>query len=761
MDSPKNKNRPCWFVGSYVSKNDETERFINEGIWETNNPREATQNFVNEIEIGDHIAIKSTFRRKHGLPFDNQGRDMGAMRIKATGVVTENSRSGLTLKVDWTRAEPERDWYFHVGQQTVWKVQAGSWPSDALISFAFEGILQDYEKFLSDPRWSIEKSNELIERFPWISFYESIADRLLQYHHNRKPLIENLRNIAAQSNAFMSLTDRYADGREGPLEDIDPFTTIASFNRGIKLSNRTQIATDLARFLGADMDEAEIVKAIETLHTYGGIPVVSNMNTWFFAFHKIRQPNDIDTLWSVFAEALKFADSGNDEDRSSFSKAYDDAMSCQQVGNNLSMGLYWIRPRSFQTLDHYSREYLENELSIPIQGNGPKGRCDATDYLALLNQLEIKFQDDGFPIHSFPELSVAAWQHESESLESEPPPPESENKATIRRHPLNMILYGPPGTGKTYATARYCVEICDRQASGSVKEIRTRYAELVEEERIEFITFHQSYGYEEFVEGLRPETAHTEPGGQTSPGFRLVAKDGVLKRIAERARSADNPVPHVLVIDEINRANVSKVLGELVTLLEEDKRQGAENEISVELPYSGKHFSLPSNLYILGTMNTADRSIALLDTALRRRFEFVELPPDSTKLDAVAKMTNINLPKVLEAMNERLEWLINRDHQIGHAWLMNIETREDVDQIMRDKIIPLIAEYFYDDWKKVRAVLGGTDDFVESKPLTPPPGLDDETSEERHRWTVRQHFSADAYAKLISSSPPTKESPED
>lgn len=191
-------------------------------------------------------------------------------------------------------------------------------------------------------------------------------------------------------------------------------------------------------------------------------------------------------------------------------------------------------------------------------------------------------------------------------------------------------------------------------------------------------------------------------------------------------------------------------MGELVTLLEEDKREGAKNEISVVLPHSGDRFTLPSNLYILGTMNTADRSIALLDTALRRRFDFVELAPDPESLKDIGDTIGIDLPEVLRAINERLEWLIDRDHQIGHAWLMNVKTREDVDRIMRHKIIPLIAEYFYDDWKKVQAILGGTDDFVERKLLKPPPGLDDEVGEERYRWVVQKSFKDSVYDVLIS-----------
>ena len=343
----------------------------------------------------------------------------------------------------------------------------------------------------------------------------------------------------------------------------------------------------------------------------------------------------------------------------------------------------------------------------------------------------------------------------------------------VGRH-LNTILYGPPGTGKTYATVRRCVETCDGSAEGSDEKIRRRYQALVDAGRIEFITFHQSYGYEEFVEGLRPETASAESekdarsvrrtdGDVRSPessvagagvasgsGFRLVAVPGVLRRIADRARKKPREA-HVLVIDEINRANVSKVMGELVTLLEEDKREGAENEVAVTLPHSGDRFTLPSNLHILGTMNTADRSIALLDTALRRRFEFEELVPDPQALQKAGKATGIDLPQVLRAMNDRLEWLIDRDHLIGHAWLMKARTRDDVDRVMRRKIIPLIAEYFYDDWEKVHAVLGGTGDFVEGQPLEPPPGLDD-TAENRQRWTVRPEFNADAYTRLVAGS---------
>ena len=327
--------------------------------------------------------------------------------------------------------------------------------------------------------------------------------------------------------------------------------------------------------------------------------------------------------------------------------------------------------------------------------------------------------------------------------------PGSAPAASPGKSSLNSILYGSPGTGKTYVTARRCVEICDGKAEWSDTDIRRRYGELIKEGRVEFVTFHQSYGYEEFVEGLRPETGE-------GAGFRLVAKDGVLKRIAERARESEDRLPHVLVIDEINRANVSKVLGELVTLLEEDKREGAENETAVTLPYSdtGERFTLPANLHVLGTMNTADRSIALLDTALRRRFEFDEMLPRPELLETVG---GIDLPAVLRAINARLEYLIDRDHLIGHAWFMGAETKADVDHIMRRKIIPLIAEYFHDDWNKVHAVLGGSGDFVRRERLPSPPGLDEDTGEERYRWTVLKRFGDGAYDRLVFVKAPDAE----
>ncbi|MFC5842657.1 AAA family ATPase [Aminobacter ciceronei] len=500
--------------------------------------------------------------------------------------------------------------------------------------------------------------------------------------------------------------------------------------------------------------------------------------------------------------------------------------------------------------------------------------------------------------------------------------------------PTNLILYGPPGTGKTFATAAEALRLCGEPVPQDRQELMAAYRRLSDAGRIEFVTFHQSISYEDFVEGLRPTQA-SEDG---TAGFELKPEQGVFRRLARRAETStgpgdvefsigsrqvfkmsigeaanpedahlfeeaitggytllgfedidwsddrfadrnsiieavrsqgvreggepnamsgrvqmpfifrnwvkpgdimvvskgnslfraigevtgnyqfvpreggsyahrravrwlwvdrvgvpvseiyarnftqksiylltdadlnvpaleryiasqqdagtDAPEPFVLIIDEINRANISKVFGELITLLEPDKRIGQPNALKVRLPYSGDVFGVPANLHIIGTMNTADRSIALLDTALRRRFEFRELMPNASLLHTVE---GIDLGMLLASINERIEYLFDREHQIGHAYFINCKSRADVDEVMRHKIIPLLAEYFYEDWAKVAAVLGDGHDsegdreggFIDRRRLKPPKGnASDEDAAPRYRWSVRDAFSYDDFAAV-------------
>lgn len=464
----------------------------------------------------------------------------------------------------------------------------------------------------------------------------------------------------------------------------------------------------------------------------------------------------------------------------------------------------------------------------------------------------------------------------------------------------NIILYGPPGTGKTYNSVIYAVAICeDRSVEEVMREsyadILRRYKGLRDDGRVAFTTFHQSYGYEEFIEGIKPKMdmesntlaysiedgvfktfcnhakavkvqascrsrmkpepriwgmilggtgkteikAHCFANNEIRLGWREVSDEDVdgdfsgdenaswnaknmvsnFKNTMEigdlvviektnksidaigviageyaydnsqerypRKRSVEWLVkdidqdmipflpngrkqlsrfslfafdyigmeaisqilnenaavpmveveqetkPHVFIIDEINRGNISKIFGELITLIEDNKRAGASEAMEAILPYSGESFSVPNNVYILGTMNTADRSIALMDTALRRRFQFAEMMPDSEILDSLGIGTiavgddELNIARMLDIINERIEYLFDREHTIGHAFFTKLADDPSIEMlagIFEKNVIPLLQEYFYEDYEKIQLVLGdnGKEDefkFILNRPV--------------------------------------------
>lgn len=214
------------------------------------------------------------------------------------------------------------------------------------------------------------------------------------------------------------------------------------------------------------------------------------------------------------------------------------------------------------------------------------------------------------------------------------------------------------------------------------------------------VTFHQNYAYEDFIEGIRP-VLNDEAGD-----LRYELRDGIFKQIA-KAAGEERDRWFVLIIDEINRGNIAKIFGELITLIEDSRRLGREDQTKVTLPYSNKPFGVPDNLYIIGTMNTADRSIQLLDTALRRRFVFVEMMPEPEHERISTDVEGVDCQRMLKTMNERITALLDREHQIGHTYLLDVDTMDNLSDVFQNKIFPLLQEYFFDDWSKIRVVLGG------------------------------------------------------
>ena len=289
-----------------------------------------------------------------------------------------------------------------------------------------------------------------------------------------------------------------------------------------------------------------------------------------------------------------------------------------------------------------------------------------------------------------------------------------ENPIQIKKDftfPLNSILYGPPGTGKTYNSVFYSVGIIEKNESifklKNDDEVFKKFKEYKDRDLIKFITFHQSYGYEDFIEGIRPQLENE------SKDLNYVIHSGIFKDMCNKAKS-DKENNYVLIIDEINRGNISKIFGELISLIEPSKREGEKEEMEVILPYSKESFTIPKNLYIIGTMNTADRSIALLDIALRRRFKFIEIMPQYNILKDVE---NIKIASLLSTINERIEFFFDREHTIGHSYFLNINTFDDLVNVFKNSILPLLQEYFYDDFEKIKSIFDNNG-FISSKNIS-------------------------------------------
>lgn len=556
------------------------------------------------------------------------------------------------------------------------------------------------------------ETNNNSKKYEWVAFYESLATKLLDYKNNRKELIEKLQNI--NSIKFSRLE------RNGKVIDIDPFTVFGLFNTYMDDTKRETNLKGIATEFG-------IKEAVPS--TFYGVVQLLSLNSTFINFNSEHKENDIDNLWNIYETAIQYANSPSPTIRKKLESQFDIVVKQKGICWNITMGLYWIRPNNYINLSSNSRDYLTTEgITLPKTRNkiNELKKITGKQYLWLCDDIKKKIDSKQSTYHSFPDLSHVAYNYNTKSVDkssSEDTLKENNmNPKSITDISKNTILYGPPGTGKTYNTILYAVAICKGWSKADVndinlkpekyKEVKDCFDELRKNNRIAFTTFHQSYGYEEFIEGIRPvmpSKDETNSDNKEIEQLKYRIDPGVFKQFCEQNKESKEPC--VFIIDEINRGNISKIFGELITLIEDTKRKGMWEQTSAILPYSGKEFSVPSNVYILGTMNTADRSIALMDTALRRRFNFIEMMPNTSLLDFEIKQNgvSVNIGKMLDKINERIEFLFDREHTIGHAFFMKLKKNPDIDvlaDIFKCSVIPLLQEYFYEDYKKIQLVLG-------------------------------------------------------
>lgn len=697
----------------------------------------------------------------------------------------------------------------------------------------------------------------LDNEFQWVPYYEALADKLLEFKDKSGELFNVIKKLSSGQPLMRYLHFEKEDWWGPRQYRIDPFSVLGVMNRGITDANRTLLAKILANEFGV---------TVTAPTQFAGIPVLDNRRSFFVGN---------DEMWNLFIYALESADA--DTFSNEFKEAFDKAVALN--GNGLTyvtMGLFWIRPNVFFPLDTNSRKYISEHYAVDV----PNTHCAGSEYTEFLGALKNELSKER-PSLSFPEMSYKAWIHRKGSqpiIEPRDDGSDTHDGEDIDRCPItakNTILYGPPGTGKTYSAIQYAVAIVDGKSIDEVKredykEVFSRFLEYKDDRTIAFTTFHQSFSYEEFIEGIRPVVSPEEKADAGNE-IEYEIHDGIFKAFCDNAgkpvggkadadlgigknptvwkvsleAAGDNPtrtecmennhirigwdeygenisdatdfgergggnvlnafynrmqigdivlscyssktidaigvvtgepewhdeypnykrvrnvkwlvkginedivdnnsgrtmtlstvyklsvsvsdvlqmlknlkpdlfkekikVPNrVFIIDEINRGNISKIFGELITLIESSKRIGASEELRAKLPYSGQNFGVPDNVYIIGTMNTADRSIALIDSALRRRFSFVEMQPDSSTLRDVF-VDDVDIAKMLDTINKRITVLLDREHTIGHSYLLPLKksaTIETLAEIFENSIVPLLQEYFYDDYEKIRLVLG-------------------------------------------------------
>lgn len=544
--------------------------------------------------------------------------------------------------------------------------------------------------------------------FDWAPFYEELSTALLEYQEDRPKLFEVLHSAADSSNhpsRFDFLWEWVLEDGKHPATDIDPFVIMATPNRQITWSNKQAVCLGFKEAFG-------LSSPVPT--DFLAVPQVSNMNSRFERYPSDCGNKDFyDGIWNLLKAAKRYAQQRTEQNKEHFRTAFDAATAGRAPGK-YTMALFWACPDTFLPLDNNTVRYLESPDVLGYKID--KTHLDGKGYLELIGEVAEFIADSEIEPKNYIGLSLAAFNYDdsAEEITEEPTAAAVEEKLpdfTIDkliekgcfvprediqlmmsrlREKKNLILQGPPGTGKTWIARELAKILCDSDA----------------QERITAVQFHPSMSYEDFVQGFRPG----------SDG-RLVKAKGPFLAAVDKANE-DTTQPHVVVIEEINRGNPAQIFGEMLTLLEADKR-GPGNELSLLYGEDDEPIFIPKNLFIIGTMNQADRSLAMVDMALRRRFAFVNLRPQLQQRWHDYCVDNLMLDgeclNVIKQRVEQVNALIADDFSLGEPYLIGHsyvtptralktqsfqETRAWFDRVIASDLRPLLEEYWYDNPSK-------------------------------------------------------------